>query len=166
MSEPEYERAIEAFRSLGDEAPGRPPQTLASRAPLSPHGRAPTEQKELASEALELDRQHGNRRDEAIALNILAMGGLRRGGSRRPELPPRARVRVRRGKRRAWRSGSGVGLRFLEAEEWQGARSRSRRPRSPTTSKGSQLVLRPGPCERPDDRAGRRRRDRRAAKGR
>ena len=77
LAEQEYERAIEAFQALGDEVEA---VHLRHRiAFCAEHqgdlGRA----KRLASEALELDRRTGNRRDEALALNVLGTVAFREG---------------------------------------------------------------------------------------
>ena len=77
LAEQEYERAIEAFRSLGDEVEA---SHLRHRIAFAAQHQGDLERaKRLASEALELDRRSGNRRDEALALNVLAMVAFQEG---------------------------------------------------------------------------------------
>ena len=66
----EYERAVEIFQSLGDEAETAHLMSRIASAAL--HGGEVERAVRLASEALELDRRHGRQRDEAMALNILS----------------------------------------------------------------------------------------------
>ncbi|HEY6834871.1 MAG TPA: adenylate/guanylate cyclase domain-containing protein [Gaiellaceae bacterium] len=71
LAETEYERAIEAFRLLGDELEAG---HLGHRIAFDAMHEGDLERaRRLASEALELDRRTGNRRDEALALNVLGM---------------------------------------------------------------------------------------------
>jgi predicted ATPase len=73
----EYERAIEIFRSLGDEAEAAHiMHRIASGALHQGHiARAIR----IATDALELDRRHGRRRDEAMALNVLSRAAFEQG---------------------------------------------------------------------------------------
>jgi tetratricopeptide (TPR) repeat protein len=77
LAEPEYERAIELFRSLGeeDEAAHLVLRLANSAKQLADNERAAR----LAAEGLEIARRRGNRRDEAIALNILGTVAFARG---------------------------------------------------------------------------------------
>ncbi len=77
LAEPEYERAIEIFRSLDDqdEVSHLTLRIANAAKQMGDEERAAR----LASEALEAARRGGNRKDEAIALNILAMAAFARG---------------------------------------------------------------------------------------
>jgi predicted ATPase len=77
LAEREYERAIDLFRSLGieDQAAHLVLRVASSANQLADHERAAR----LAAEGLEAARRRGNRRDEAIALNILGAVAFERG---------------------------------------------------------------------------------------
>jgi len=79
LAESDYERAIEVFRSIGDEdqAHHLRLRTASSALALGDVERAIR----IAAQALEHDRSRGNRRDEALALNILARAAFVRGDS-------------------------------------------------------------------------------------
>jgi tetratricopeptide (TPR) repeat protein len=66
----EYERAIEIFRSLGDEAEAAHIMHRIASGAL--HQGDVERAIRIATHALELDRRHGRRRDEAMALNVLS----------------------------------------------------------------------------------------------
>jgi predicted ATPase len=70
-AEQEYRLALEAFEAVGDEIEATHIRHRLAFAAL--HQGDFERAKHLASEALELDRRTGNRRDEALALNILGM---------------------------------------------------------------------------------------------
>ena len=70
-AEPNYQRALEVFRELGDEE--ETDHLLVRIAIVARHSADLERSTRLASEALERARAHGNRRDEAMALNNLAM---------------------------------------------------------------------------------------------
>jgi predicted ATPase len=70
-AEPNYQRALEVFRELGDEE--ETDHLLVRIAIVGRHSGDLERSARLASEALERARAHGNRRDEAMALNNLAM---------------------------------------------------------------------------------------------
>jgi tetratricopeptide (TPR) repeat protein len=70
LAEPDYERAIELFRSVGDEDQAGHLRVRIANGALSAGDVERAVR--IATETLEQDRQRGNRRDEAIALNILA----------------------------------------------------------------------------------------------
>jgi predicted ATPase/class 3 adenylate cyclase len=77
LAAPEYERAAEISTSLGDE-----PETahLMHRIAFTALHKGDVERAvRLASDALELDRRHGRRRDEAMALNILSQAAFEQG---------------------------------------------------------------------------------------
>jgi predicted ATPase len=77
LAEQEYEHAQEAFRLLGDELEaGHIGHRLAF---CALHQGDLERAKRLASDALELERSSGNRRDEAMALNILGMVAFQEG---------------------------------------------------------------------------------------
>ncbi len=69
LAEPEYERAMELFQAVGDELEAT---HIRHRIAFNALDQGDLERaKRLATEALELDRRSGNRRDEAMALNVL-----------------------------------------------------------------------------------------------
>jgi predicted ATPase len=71
LAEPDYQRSLELFRELGDEEEA---DHLLVRIAIDARHTGDFERAaRLASEALERIRSRGNRRDEAIALNNLAM---------------------------------------------------------------------------------------------
>jgi predicted ATPase len=71
LAEQEYERALEAFQAAGDELEAT---HIRHRLAFAAQHQGELERaKRLASEALELDRSTGNRRDEAMALNVLGV---------------------------------------------------------------------------------------------
>ena len=77
LAAPEYEHAAEISTSLGDE-----PETahLMHRIAFTALHKGDVERAvRLASDALELDRRHGRRRDEAMALNILSQAAFEQG---------------------------------------------------------------------------------------
>jgi predicted ATPase len=77
LAEQDYRRAAEAFRSVGDEVEAG---HIGHRLAFSAMHKGDLERaKRLASEALELDRRSGNRRDEALALNVLGMVAFHEG---------------------------------------------------------------------------------------
>lgn len=77
LSAPEYEHALEIFQSLGDETEAA---HLMHRIALTALHQGDAERAvRLPTDALESDRQHGRRRDEAMALNILAQAAFARG---------------------------------------------------------------------------------------
>jgi predicted ATPase len=77
LAEQEYRRAAEAFRSLGDEVEAG---HIGHRLAFTAMRKGDLERaRRLASEALELDRHSGNRRDEALALNVLGMVAFQEG---------------------------------------------------------------------------------------
>jgi predicted ATPase len=78
LAAPEYERALEVFRELGDEEEA---DHLLIRIAFAARHEGDLERAaQLASEALERNRRRGgNRRDEVLALNNLAMVALARG---------------------------------------------------------------------------------------
>jgi predicted ATPase len=76
-AEPHYQRALEAFRALGDEE--EVDHLLLRVSSAARHGADFERATRLASEALERVRSRGNRRDEAIALNNLAMVAFAQG---------------------------------------------------------------------------------------
>ena len=79
LAESAYERALDAFQAVGDDLEaGHIRHRLAFTAL---HQGDLERAKRLASEALELDRRTGNRRDEAMALNILGTAALQEGDS-------------------------------------------------------------------------------------
>ena len=77
LSEPEYERAIEVFRSVGDEDQVEHLRVRIASAALN-QGDLDRAVR-IAAEALEPARQRGNRRDEAVALNVLARAAFAQG---------------------------------------------------------------------------------------
>jgi predicted ATPase/class 3 adenylate cyclase len=80
LSVPVYERAAEIFASLGDEAEVA---HLRHRIAIAALEQNDVERAiRLAGEALELDRRHGRRHEEAMALNVLARAAFIQG---RPE---------------------------------------------------------------------------------
>jgi predicted ATPase len=77
LAEQDYRRAAEAFWSLGDEVEAG---HIGHRLAFTAMHKGDLEgAKRLASEALELDRRSGNRRDEALALNVLGMVAFQEG---------------------------------------------------------------------------------------
>jgi predicted ATPase len=77
LAESVYERAFEAFLAVGDELEAG---HIRHRLVFTALHQGDLERaKRLASEALELDRRTGNRRDEAMALNVLGMVALQEG---------------------------------------------------------------------------------------
>jgi predicted ATPase len=77
LAESAYERALEAFQAVGDELEAGHIRHRLAFAAL--HQGDLERAKRLASEVLELDRRTGNRRDEAMALNILGTVALQEG---------------------------------------------------------------------------------------
>jgi len=73
----EYERAIEIFRSLGDEAEAAHIMHRIASGAL--HQGDVERAIRIATDALELDRRHGRRRDEAMALNVLSRAAFEQG---------------------------------------------------------------------------------------
>jgi predicted ATPase/class 3 adenylate cyclase len=77
LAEAKYERALEAFEAVGDDLEaGHIRHRLAFTAL---HQGDLERARRLASEALELDRRSGIRRDEALALNVLGMVAFQEG---------------------------------------------------------------------------------------
>jgi predicted ATPase len=77
LAEPDYQRAMDVFRELGDEEEA---DHLMVRIAIDARHTGDFERAaRLASEALERIRPRGNRRDEAIALNNLAMVAFAQG---------------------------------------------------------------------------------------
>ena len=77
LAEPDYQRALEVFRELGDEEEA---DHLMVRVALDARHTGDLERAaRLASKALKRIRSRGNRRDEAIALNNLAMVAFAQG---------------------------------------------------------------------------------------
>jgi predicted ATPase/class 3 adenylate cyclase len=76
-SRQEFERAAEIFRSIGDEVETTHLMHRVAGAAL--HEGEVERAVSLASEALELDRLHGRRRDEAIARNTLSRAAFAQG---------------------------------------------------------------------------------------
>ncbi len=77
LAAPEYERAIEIFRSLGEEAEAA--HLMHRVASGSLHDGEVARAIRIATDALELDRRHGRRRDEAMALNVLSRAAFEQG---------------------------------------------------------------------------------------
>lgn len=77
LSQPEYERAAEIFRSLGDDAEVAHLMHRIASAAL--HENDVERAIQLANDALAFDRQHGHRREEAMSLNILARAAFAQG---------------------------------------------------------------------------------------
>jgi predicted ATPase len=73
----EFERAAATFRSIGDDEEAD--HLLHRIASAALHEGDVQRAVSLASEALELDRRHGRRRDEAMALNTLARAAFAQG---------------------------------------------------------------------------------------
>jgi tetratricopeptide (TPR) repeat protein len=71
LAEREYKRALEAFEAAGDELGAT---HIRHRLAFAAQHQGDFERaKRLATEALELDRRTGNRREEAMALNVLGV---------------------------------------------------------------------------------------------
>jgi predicted ATPase len=77
LATPEYERAMEIFTSLGDDAEA---DHLMHRLAINAlHDGDIERAARLATDALERDRRHGRRRDEAMALNVLSRAAFEQG---------------------------------------------------------------------------------------